>query len=437
MIQENDRTSLLIDGDATNTSVGWPMRYTVVGLAFCAAFICYIDRVNLSVAVIPMQKAFGWSETTKGLVLSSFFIGYMLFQIPGGYLSNRWGGKVMLGAAVTWWSVFTLVTPAAAATSMPLLIAARIGLGLGEGAMFPAAYSLFGRWVPTAERSRAVSLLLSGVPLGTLFALGTTGWLVTSWGWSAPFYLFGVVGLIWALIWGRAIHDDPARHPRISDSELALIRSGGVVTQARTQVPWRLLLTAPAAWALILNHFCSNWVLYMLLAWLPSYFHGAQGLDTGKAGLFAAAPWLTMFVMVNVSGALADGLIRRGASLTVVRKLMQTAGLVGSAVFLMLAKDAGSANAALGLMCGALGMLACTWSGMMPNHLEIAPRYADVLMGITNTAATIPGIIGVAATGWLVEVTGTYASAFVLAAVINVFGAIIWLLFGTSRRVVD
>jgi len=437
MIRENGRASSLIEGEATSTSVRWPKRYTVVGLAFCAAFICYIDRVNLSVAVIPMQKAFGWSETTKGLVLSSFFIGYMLFAIPAGYLTNRWGGKVMLGAAVTWWSVFTLATPAAAVASLPLLIAARIGLGLGEAAMFPAAYNLFGRWVPTAERSRAISLLLSGIPLGTLFALGTTGWLVTSSGWSAPFYLFGAAGLMWALVWGRRIHDDPTKHPRISNSELALIRSGGVITQARTQVPWRLLLTAPATWALILNHFCSNWVLYVLLAWLPSYFHGVQGLDTGRAGLFAAAPWLTMFVMINVSGVLADGLIRRGVSLTAVRKLMQTVGLVGSAAFLLLTKDAASASSALGLMCGALGMLAFTWSGMMPNHLEIAPRYADVLMGITNTAGTIPGIIGVAVTGWLVDVTGTYVSAFVLAAVINVFGAIVWLLFGSSRRLVD
>jgi ACS family sodium-dependent inorganic phosphate cotransporter len=418
-------------------SAGWPKRYTLVCLTFAAAFVCYMDRVNISVAIIPMQKVFGWSETTKGLVLSAFFIGYLLFQIPAGYFANRWGGKAMLAGAVTWWSLFTLLTPAVAAISMPVLIAARIGLGLGEAAMFPAAYNLFGRWVPDAERSRAVSLLLSGVPLGTLFALSITGWLVAMWDWSAPFYLFGAMGLLWAALWMRTVYNNPAEHPHISADELTLIRSGGVASPQRRAIPWRLLLSSPATWALLLNHFCSNWVLYMLLAWLPSYFFSAQGLDTGRAGLFAAAPWLTMFVMTIVSGSLADRLIRRGASLTTVRKLMQTVGLLGSAAFLLLAKDAGSASSALGSMCGALGMLAFTWSGMMPNHLEIAPRYADVLMGITNTAATIPGIIGVAATGWLVDVTGTYASAFVLAAVINVFGAIIWLLFGTSRRVVE
>ncbi|HSB96361.1 MAG TPA: MFS transporter, partial [Spongiibacteraceae bacterium] len=140
----------------------WPKRYTLLALCFLAAFVCYIDRVNISVAVIAMQERFGWSETVKGLVLSSFFIGYMLFQIPSGYLANRFGGKWVLGIAVAWWSIFTIITPFAA-LSLPLLIAARIGMGLGEAAMFPGAYNLFGRWIPPVERSRAVALLLSGV----------------------------------------------------------------------------------------------------------------------------------------------------------------------------------------------------------------------------------------------------------------------------------
>src|SRR5262249_40016748 len=104
----------------------WPARYTLVGLCFGAVFVCYIDRVSISVAVIAMQASFGWSETLKGLVLSSFFIGYLLFQVPAGYLANRVGGKLVLGAAVAWWSLATLITPAAAMTSLAALISARI-----------------------------------------------------------------------------------------------------------------------------------------------------------------------------------------------------------------------------------------------------------------------------------------------------------------------
>lgn len=418
--------------------VGWPRRYTVVALCFLAAFVCYIDRVNISVAILAMQDAFGWTETTKGLVLSAFFVGYMLFQVPSGLLASRVGGKVVLGMAVVWWSLFTLLTPAAAFLGLPALIGARILMGLGEAAMFPGAYSMYARWVPTSERSRAIGIGLSGIPLGTLFALTTTGWLVGRFGWPSVFYLFGAVGLAWCVAWFALVVDDPRRHPGISPQELSLLdserREG---PSGSTSVPWRRLLGAPAVWALIVNHFASNWILYVLLAWLPSYFRSAQGLSIAGAGLFSAAPWLTMFVMTNVAAWIADGLIARGVSLTTVRKLMQTIGLVGAALFLLLARGADTPGSALILMCGALGTLAFTWSGFAPNHIEIAPRHAPVLMGITNTVATIPGIIGIVVTGWLVEVTGTYAAAFALAAAVSVTGAIVWLMFGTARRVID
>ena len=132
-----------------------------------------------------------------------------------------------------------------------------------------------------------------------------------------------------------------------------------------------------------------------------------------------------------------DKVVKAGMDLTTLRKCMQITGLVGSALFLLAARDVQSANVAMGLMCGALGFLALTWSGFVPNHLDLAPRYADVLMGITNTAGTVPGIIGVVITGWLVDTTGTYTSAFALCAVLNFFGALVWLLFASAKRVVD
>ena len=153
----------------------WPQRYRIVALCACAVFICYIDRVNISVAAIAMQEDLGWTDTTKGFVLSSFFIGYLLMMIPSGWLSNRYGGKIILGIAVLWWSAFTMLTPLAALISLPILIATRILMGMGEAAMFPSSYTLYGRWVPESERSRAVALLIGGIPLGTLFALTTTG----------------------------------------------------------------------------------------------------------------------------------------------------------------------------------------------------------------------------------------------------------------------
>ncbi len=412
-----------------------PQRYKIVGLCFLAAVICYLDRVNISVAVIPMQAQFGWSDSMKGLVLSSFFFGYMIMQLPSGWIANRIGGVSVLGIAVVWWSVFTMLTPAAALMSIPLLILTRIALGLGEAATFPAVYCLFSRWVSEQERSRAVALLLSGVPLGTLTALLASGWLVETYGWPSVFYGFGALGIFWAMAWFRIARNDPASHPDISVAELAQLPPAPATTVIA--IPWKLLLSKPAVWALIVNHFCSNWVLYVLLAWLPSYFHDTRGVSVTGAGIYSAAPWLTMFVMANVAGWIADQLRGRGLSLTHVRKIMQSVGLLGSAGALLAAPGAQTLTGAVLCMCAALGFLACTWSGWAPNHMDIAPRYADILMGISNTFATLPGIIGVAVAGWLVDLTGGYTAIFALVAVINLLGTAVWITFASGDRIID
>jgi ACS family sodium-dependent inorganic phosphate cotransporter len=198
---------------------GWQRRYTIIALCACASLICYIDRVNISVAAIAMQEDYGWSETTKGLVLSSFFVGYMLFMTPSGWLANRIGGKIVLGAAVVWWSLFTILTPLAAMVSLPLLIATRIAMGLGEAAMYPAAYNIFSRWVPPQERSRALALLIGGIPLGTLLALTTTGWFDRALGLAVGVLPLRATGVLWCIVWFARAHNDPALDPRISAAE--------------------------------------------------------------------------------------------------------------------------------------------------------------------------------------------------------------------------
>lgn len=415
----------------------WPSRYRLIALCVMAVFVCYIDRVNISVAAIAMQEELGWSDTTKGLVMSSFFIGYMLFMAPAGWLANRIGGRRVLGFAVVWWSLWTMLTPPAAMASLAVLVVARIALGLGEAATFPAIYNLYGRWVPTEERTRAVSLMVSAIPLGTLCALMTTGWIIDRFGWPAVFYLFGALGILWALAWYPFTHDRPADDPRMAPAERELLaRNAAAEAASREPVPWGRLLRAPAVWALIINHLCANWVFYMLLAWLPSYFRTQLGLSIAQSGIYAAGPWLSMFAVGTFAGWFADRLVKRGVDLTLIRKTMQVLGLGGAAAFMLAARDVSSVNLAFALMCGALGTLSFTWAGFLPNHLEIAPKYADVLMGITNTAGTVPGVIGVAVTGWLVDTTGTYTAAFMLAAAVNIVGAVVWLVFGTAKEVV-
>jgi ACS family sodium-dependent inorganic phosphate cotransporter len=413
------------------TAAAWPRRYTLVGLCFFAVFVGYLDRVNISVAAISMQEEFGWSDTLKGFVLSSFFIGYMLLQAPCGILASRIGGGRLLLFAVVWWSLCTVLTPLAAAASIPVLIAIRIAMGAGEAAMFPAAYDLFGRHIPTGERSRAVSLLLAGVPAGTVCALAASGVLLERFGWESLFYAFGATGLVWTMAWVASAAGRPAVSAQLdAPSVAAPIRT--------TQAPWQQLARSRAVWALTANHFCSNWGLYVLLAWLPSFFHKMEGVGIGSAGLLSAIPWVLMFVTMLLGGWLADRMVARGVDLTRVRKLMQTLGLGGASVCLIAAAiTTQTPLLAVVLMCGALGSLGFTWSGFGSNHLDIAPRYAGALVGVTNTFGTLPGILGVALTGWLVDKTGTFAAAFLLAATIKLAGLVVWWLWGTARPVVE
>jgi MFS transporter, ACS family, solute carrier family 17 (sodium-dependent inorganic phosphate cotransporter), other len=405
------------------SSVRWPAWYTVVFLCFAAVFISYIDRTNISVASIAMQEEFGWSETTKGFVLSSFFVGYILLQVVSGGLANRYGGKVLLGIAVIWWSLFTMLTPGAAYVSLSVLVLARIALGLGEAVVFPACINMVGRWVPPAHRSRAVALFTSGLSLGTVFSLPVTGWLVRDFGWPVPFYAFGALGLVWALVW----------FTRVGGGRGVPEESSGT----RRTIPWARLLTTPAVWAIIVSHFSNNWTLYVLLAWLPSYFNSTFGLSLANAGVMSAAPSLASFVMANVAGALADRMLRYGHSATFVRKLMQSIGLFGTAGFLLVLPMADSAMMGMLTMCGATSTLAFSLAGFAPNSFDISPRYADVIWGISNTFATIPGIVGVAVTGWLVEQTGGYTAAFVVTATIAVAGGVTFLVAGSGERKID
>jgi ACS family sodium-dependent inorganic phosphate cotransporter len=418
-------------------SGGIPKRFVLVGMCFLATTLCYIDRVNISVAVIPMAEEYGWSATTKGIVLSSFFIGYLLAMTPGGWASNRFGGRIMLGWALLLWSLFTYLTPAAAALSFGALIAARIFMGMGEAVNFPAVVALFARWLPPHERTRAQTINFAGIPAGTVLGLVVSGALVEHYGWPAAFHVFGGVGLAYAALWFLIVRASPDTHPTISAAERAHLAPIAAEHADVPPVPWRRIMAARPVQALIVNHFCTTWSLYLMLTWLPSYFRDVQKLDIANSGLFSAAPWLTAFVVGPIVGQVCDRLLARGASLTAVRKWTQSIAMLGSAAGLLLAAQATHPDTALIILCATMALHSFANSGFGSNHLDIAPRYAPTLYGISNTFATIPGIVGVAATGWLLDLTGSYGATFAVAAGINVVGAIVWLAWATGEKVID
>jgi ACS family sodium-dependent inorganic phosphate cotransporter len=282
---------------------------------------------------------------------------------------------------------------------------------------------MIGRWVPAANRSRATALFTSALSIGTMFSLPITGWLVRDYGWPVPFYAFGAVGLVWAVAWFTMVSSgrSPDVEPPVTD---------------RT-IPWRRLLTSSSVWAIIINHFCSNWALYVLLAWLPSYFKTTFSVSLASAGLLSAAPWAVYFVMGNAAGWLADAMIAKGRSVTFVRRTMQTAALVGSGAFLLLLQTASTPAVGMLLMCGAAGALAVSLAGFAANAFDIAPRHADVIWGLSNSAGTLPGIIGVTVTGWLIDRTGSYNAPFFLTAAVGLVGVVVYLVYASGVREID
>ncbi|HJY81143.1 MAG TPA: ACS family MFS transporter [Candidatus Binatia bacterium] len=414
---------------------GWPRRFTVVLFFFTCALILYIDRVNISVVAPVLMTEFGWDPAATGTILSAFFVGYLLTQLPGGWLADRFGGKSVIGFAVAWWSLATFLTPFASV--LPLMLAVRIGLGIGEGVTPPALHSMTARWIPVHERTRVIAFDATGVYVGIMLSFPLSVWVVTHWGWPWVFYSFGVLGVLWAVLWYLLVTSRPEEHPTISAAELAYIRHDLPKVAPVEAVPWRLFFSSSAFWALLVGQFCTLWTWYMLLTWLPIYLVKARGFSLEEMGIYAMLPYGAMLFAANGAGWLADGLIRRDVSITLVRKGFQSLCFVGSALCLLLLSATASQWLALLYITLGLGAVATSAAGFLVNHLDIGPRYAGVLMGLTNTAGTIPGILAPFITGLIVQFTGSWALVFYLAAGISAVGEVIWLLFASGEQVFE
>ncbi|MBI3245347.1 MAG: ACS family MFS transporter [Deltaproteobacteria bacterium] len=413
----------------------WPQRFTVVFLLFLSVVVLYMDRVNMSVVAPVLMKEFGWDPAMMGTVLSAFFLGYFLTQIPGGWLSDRWGAKGILGGAVAWWSLVTMLTPLAHTTTSMMSI--RVALGLGEGMSPPCLYTSIARWVPVSERSRVAAFIATGMYVGIVAAFPLAVWIMTSWGWPWVFYSFGALGLLWSVAWYLLVTNNPEDHPGISAEEVHLILQGQPATQPAQAIPWDRFFREPAFWALLCAHFCTNWTWYTFLTWLPSYLVQVRGFSLNEMGIYATFPYLAMMVIGNGSAWIADERVRRGASVTLVRKISQTVAFVGAGFFLLaLTQTSSPAWTVLCITLG-LGSLACFSSGMGINHLDIGPKYAGVLIGLTNTAATIPGILAPIITGFIVKFTGDWNTVFYLATAVMLIGTVVWNLFASGKKIFE
>ncbi|XP_054707829.1 sialin-like isoform X2 [Uloborus diversus] len=397
-----------------------PKRFVFVFLAFMGMFNVYAMRVNLSVAMVAMAapttttvhhhndsrfvtecanlmpnrsatttktfkgEHFDWGPEVKGLILGSFFYGYVLTQIPGGYLAERYGGKWFFGVGVLVTAIFSLLTPIAAKWGVTPFVLVRIIEGLGEGMTFPAMNALISRWAPKLERSRVSSFIFTGTQIGNVVAMPISGWLSSTdllGGWSSVFYVFGTVGCVWFLFWAFLAYERPTDHPSISMHELQLFQLDEKEVpcdKVKRRVPWTAIFRSVPMWALVIAHFGHSFGYLILLTELPSYLSTILHFDVKENGLLSALPYIVQAVSCWIASYLADRIRRSGTiSITSIRKIFNTIGMLGPAACLVGVTVSGCRpELIVGLITLAMALNACTFSGVNVTHVDMSPQFA-------------------------------------------------------------
>ena len=416
----------------------------LVFMTVLAVYICMIDRIAISIAIIPMAEDNGWSPTVQGAVMSAFFLGYVTLQIPAGYLSDRFGGKWVLGLGVLFWSLFTLLTPASAALGITVLLACRFLMGVAEAVTWPSIYSLYSRWVHPDRRASAVGLMNSGISGGAVIALICTPWLISVWSWQGAFYLYGVLGILWFAVWAPLARSRPADKTDwdTADAVLATAEAGSAADQndvsaqpVYPRLTVRGMLRSRAVWAVAVAHICINWSLYLVLSWFPTFVNRELGADLQLAGFLALAPTIVSLVMAPLAGRLFDRLVAKGRDRLKVRRVMQSLAFVGITAAMMAITSTDSLVLSVTVITLSNALTAFSIGGFATNHLDIAPNQSGLLMGVTNTLAAVSSSASVFVSGWIQDLSGGWDAVFLTAAGVSVFGAVIYgSLSGVERE---
>ena len=418
----------------------------LVSMTVLAVYICMIDRIAISIAIIPMAEENGWSPTVQGAVMSAFFLGYVTLQIPAGYLSDRFGGKWVLGLGVLFWSLFTLLTPASAALGISILLACRFLMGVAEAVTWPSIYSLYSRWVHPDRRASAVGLMNSGISGGSVIALICTPWLISVWSWQGAFYLYGLLGILWFAIWAPIARSRPAVETDWDASEAALANPKSVQdeNQAETlsqpvypRLTVRGMLRSRAVWAIAIAHICINWSLYLVLSWFPTFVNRELGADLQLAGFLALAPTLVSLIMAPTAGRLFDRLVARGADRLKIRRWMQSIAFLGITGAMLGITLTDSLAVSVTVITLSNALTAFSIGGFATNHLDIAPNQSGLLMGVTNTLAAVSSSLSVFVSGWIQTATGGWDAVFQTAAGVSLLGAVIYVRMSGVKREFD
>ncbi|CAH0564298.1 unnamed protein product [Brassicogethes aeneus] len=414
-----------------------PQRYIMAIMGFLAIVNAYTMRVSLSIAITEMvvpsssnqtyeddscpadpsgspaavtntDKLYDWDEQTQGLILGSFYWGYLITHLPGGIIAEKFGGRYTLGLGILSTAIFTILTPIVITSTngdWRVLVALRVIEGLGEGTTYPALNVLLAKWVPSSERARLGTLVYAGGQIGTIVSNLISGTLIhNTHDWASVFYLFGGLGLVWVVLWHLLCYSSPETHPFISDEEKEFLRKElGSVSNEKLATPWRAILTSVPLWALVAAQIGHDWGFYTMVTDLPKYMKDVLKFDVQSNGLWNSIPYVVMWIVSMLFGWVCDWLItNKYLGVTMARKLFTGIASMGPAVFIMAASYSGCDKyLSVAMFTIGMGFMGTFYCGMKVNGLDLSPNFAGTIMAISNGIGAITGIVSPSIVGHL------------------------------------
>ncbi len=389
-----------------------------------------LDRVCISVAGPRMQAALHISPVAWGWVTGLFTVSYALFEIPSGALGDRIGPRRVLTRIVLWWSGFTSITGLAAGFQSLLLV--RFLFGMGEAGAYPNAGIVIARWFPLHERGRAFGIVLMAGQFGSALAPLLVVPIQIRYGWRASFFVFGILGAVWSLVWYRWFRDSPAENPRVSREELEETRS--LIPKASHALPWALALRSGNLWTVMSLAFCYLYTLYFFQSWLPTYLVKGRGF-TEKDLLLTAAPFLAG-ALGNLGGGLASHALVKRVGLKLGRRIPGVVGLWTSAACMLATLFTHSPTTAMILLSIAFAGITFQQPTVFAVCLDMGGEYSGAVVGAMNTAASAGAFVGSVAFGYLVERSGGYDVPFIPMVALLVVGGLLWLRVDPERKLI-
>jgi sugar phosphate permease len=411
-------------GKATKT------RWVVLFLISLMYLICYMDRSNISVAQPEIAKQFGLSKSAMGLILAAFTWAYALGQVPAGWFGDRFGPKRVLTVIMTLWSATAVMT--GAAFGFGSLFGARFLLGLSEAGAFPVASRGMQLWFPRVERGR----IQGTTHFFSRFAVAVTpfiaGSILIAFGWRAIFYIFGSLGILWAIGFTVFYRNLPEDHKGVNRAELAQIRGvnedGSLKPPAVTKLatPWKTILLSPNMWFISLGYFCFFFGTNFYLTWYPTYLREHLHLSIRSLGIWGSMPLLAGMVGDVTGGSLSDVIFKTTGNAKLARRIVAAPGFLLAGVFVIPA--ALTANTFTSILCLAISFFFLEWvigpAWAVP--MDVGGQFSGTVTGVMNMVGALGGALTAVVYGSLFN-RGLWVAPFLVSAGVMLAGALIWI----------